>query len=694
MPFFVIYLIKLSLSLSAVFLFYYFILRKLTFYNHNRWYLLGYTLLSFFIPFINIAPVLEKNNWNSNEAISWVPVISTKQVAEIPQAAASSFSTWNLLILILATGMLVLLVRLLLQLFSFQKMIKNAMPIATEGMNLYQVNENIIPFSFGNSIFINRHLHSKTELEEIIRHEFVHVKQIHSIDIIWGEILCMLNWYNPFAWLLKKSIRQNLEFIADNKVLENGVSKKEYQYLLLKVIGNNQYSIAAQFNFSSLKKRIAMMNKNKSAKMHLLRFLFLLPVLAVILVSFRKEIGDTLTDKKKQVTPAVHIENITDTVPAIAEPNSKGYVVYIIDNKGDRTVIVNDKAGKEVKRLLLTEWNANKEKYENLYGEILPLLQLKGVFRQQNDENHMKDFLKRNPDIKYLDWVFTGGEKPDSVYIHKKKGEIERYSIVNNANQQQVEDKYGALPYEHVLPPPPAAPSAPENIDYPTPPQPPAAPTTPGVFEYPTPATPPAPVDYPTPPQPPAAPTAPGVFEYPTLPIPPAPVKLPANVKGISISNTKVTVTLKNGEKEIYDFSKPEQKEKFEKKYENILPLPTPPPAKEISPATDEITTLSGTIVMKDDDGSMITGNEGVLITITKNTTPEQLEGFKKEMKRKGIDLSYDEMEYDNDKLVKITGHMKSKDSHNNFVGEGFSKLILAMIKKGERTWFKVNTTE
>ncbi len=52
--------------------------------------------------------------------------------------------------------------------------------------------------------------------------------------MIWAEVLCILNWYNPFAWLIKKVIRQNLEFIADQKVLQNGLDKKQYQYLLLK----------------------------------------------------------------------------------------------------------------------------------------------------------------------------------------------------------------------------------------------------------------------------------------------------------------------------------------------------------------------------------------------------------------------------------------------------------------------------
>jgi len=363
MPFLFIYILKLSVSLAVVFLFYHFVLRKLTFYNWNRWYLLGYTLISFVIPFINITPALHKNELTEITLVQWVPLLY--------KSRDTSLTSWNILSLLIITGMLVLLIRLIVQFISFRGMKKKATFISEEGIRLYQVDESIIPFSFGNAVFINRHLHTAEELEEIIRHEFVHVKQRHSMDVIAGEILCLLNWYNPFAWLLQKSIRQNLEFIADNKVIENGFNKKQYQYLLLKVIGNNQFSIAPKFNFSSLKKRIAMMNKNKSAKLHLLRFLFLLPVLAFILVSFRNEIGDTLTGKQKelQVAPVI---NVTDTIPDVTENNSKGYVINVKDKKGECLLVIKDKTGKEVKRMLLTEWNENPEKYEALYGEIPP----------------------------------------------------------------------------------------------------------------------------------------------------------------------------------------------------------------------------------------------------------------------------------------------------------------------------------
>ncbi len=343
MPIALTYLLKLSVSLAVVFLFYHFVLRKLTFYNWNRWYLLGYTLLSFFIPFINISPVMEKYEWSGSGAVSWLPAIGPiPEPVNTVMQSNSSFTVWQWLMLAIPAGMLILLIRLVIQYISYRKLLKKANLISTGEINFYEVNEHIIPFSFGNSIFINRSLHTETELEDIIRHEVVHVKQKHSWDIIWGEVLCLINWYNPFVWLIRKAIRQNLEFIADKNVLDNGVDKKEYQFLLLKVIGNNQVSIANQFNFSSLKKRITMMNKNKSAKKQLFRFLFLLPVLAVILVSFRNEIGDTLAGKQKRLYPFPTV--VTDTIPEGTIPNNKGYIINVKDKKGECLLVIKDKA--------------------------------------------------------------------------------------------------------------------------------------------------------------------------------------------------------------------------------------------------------------------------------------------------------------------------------------------------------------
>ncbi len=379
------YFIKLSISLAVVWLFYQFVLRKLTFYNHNRWYLLVYSLLSFAIPFIDVSPALHQNDLSGSSVVQWVPLVYNKSITS-PQ-----FSLWNVVSIIIIAGMLAMLIRLLVQLFSFRRMMKEAVLISEEDIRLYQVNKSITPFSFGNAVFFNKNLHTSEELEKIICHEFIHVKQRHTIDILFSEILCLLNWYNPFAWLIRTAIRQNLEFVADNKVLQNGINKKQYQYLLLKVVGDNQFSIAQKFNFSSLKKRIAMMNKLKTNKKHLLRFLMLLPVLAFVLVSFRKEIGSTISVSKKPTAATVQVK---DTVPTPPLPTVSPFMT----------------AG------------------------ILP------------------DFLKRNPSIKDICCKVDEKTGELSVHISKKDGTKEYYNLANETEKKNAENLYGNLP---VPPPPP-----------------------------------------------------------------------------------------------------------------------------------------------------------------------------------------------------------------------------------------------
>jgi hypothetical protein len=295
MPVFFEYLLKFSISLGAVYLFYILVLQRLTFYNWNRRYLLFYSLLCFFIPFTNLSNLLSKSELDNNKLINSIPAFnfsgSTTVVASAANDYSSSLYYWQWGLVVLLIGSFLLLLRLAVQYFSFLKMRNAAELLSNEEVKLYRVKDKIIPFSFNNSIFINHEIENAEELKEIIRHEFVHVKQKHTIDILFAELLCIINWYNPFVWLMRKAIRQNLEFIADNNVLQSGLDRKQYQYLLLKVIGVSQFSITQQFNFSSLKKRIAMMNKLKSANVHLIKFLFALPLTAILLLAFRDKIN-------------------------------------------------------------------------------------------------------------------------------------------------------------------------------------------------------------------------------------------------------------------------------------------------------------------------------------------------------------------------------------------------------------------
>lgn len=172
-------------------------------------------------------------------------------------------------------------------------------------------------------------------------HEQVHVLQKHTLDNLWVEILFIINWFNPFVWLLRKAVKENLEYIADAQVLEHGINKQQYQYLLLHVSGIHQAGPTNAFNLSSLKNRIKMMNKTKTAKVQLLKFIFLLPLMVVLLFSFRavatkpqgtiEFYGSILNGTNNQP-----MEGVTITDPAnhiTATTDKHGYYTFSFDNE-------------------------------------------------------------------------------------------------------------------------------------------------------------------------------------------------------------------------------------------------------------------------------------------------------------------------------------------------------------------------
>jgi beta-lactamase regulating signal transducer with metallopeptidase domain len=690
MPALFSYLIKLSIGLAVVALFYQLVLRRLTFYNWNRWYLFAYTIACFFIPFIDINPILHNNEWTDTSLVQLIPIINDNPAALSNNTGAVHFNYWNIAIILLATGATIMLCRLLIQLISFRRMMKKAELISGDNLKVYQVNESIIPFSFGNSVFINRNLHTAEELQEIIRHEFVHARQKHSLDIIWSELLCMLNWYNPFVWLLRKSIRQNLEFIADNNVVENGIDKKEYQYLLLKVIGNSQFSIATQFNFSSLKKRIAMMNKTKSAKRQLLRMLFLLPATAVLLLAFRNKM-DAFENRGQEQPPVKTREAIfRDTVPEVMSPNSKGYIINIKDKSGECEVVIKDKDKKEVKRLLLTEWNEKADYYENLYGEIPP----PPPTALPSHEQWVK---AANPDVKSV------SVNNNFARVTLKNGKTENYDLNNAAEKKTFESKYGELP-EPPLPPLPLH----------------------------------------TPPSKTAKPGEPA-----TPPVPPAP---PSKVIGVKpnegvkadfdLKDNVITVTPKNGIKEVYDLKNDKEKKQFTEKYgepvvvsdittsvnsnintnvnavlattlksdivanNNINAVTVASTNLNTKIAADNVinaklaTTVSSPAVvnLKTDVATTVSPaiatnvDVDIMITITKNTSQTELEKLITKLKEKGYDLKFTNKNYNDGILTTISGVIKYKASSSTFSVTDFNDVTIAVFRDGDKVSFKILT--
>jgi TonB family protein len=119
-------------------------------------------------------------------------------------------------------------------------------------------------FSFFNNIFISENTFNGDDSEKIIAHEKVHISQLHSFDLLFAELVCIIQWFNPFAYLLKKAIRENHEFLADQEVISAYNDPSTYRLLLLTYSsGIKTNSLAHNFSYSLLKRRLNMINKPK-----------------------------------------------------------------------------------------------------------------------------------------------------------------------------------------------------------------------------------------------------------------------------------------------------------------------------------------------------------------------------------------------------------------------------------------------
>ncbi len=311
------YIINVGLVLATCLAFYKILLRKETFYKINRYVLIICLLVSFALPlwkvpqklsfrkanapalqynpgFIAVDPGETKSTATSTPAVvpsssTQAPVVQqeVKQSSSNSSSSSSGFSlaqfmTW--LIWIYWFGVIIFGLNFLFQTaLLLWRAYRN--PVIIDGRyRIVEVSGDKAPCSFGNNIFINPEKYEWDTYNQILLHEKVHIHQKHSIDILVAELVLIFQWFNPFAWIYRREVESNLEFLTDDQLMQkNQVEKKSYQLSLLKVSAPHfPLSLTTNYNQSILKKRIAMMNSKRSNLHTTWKYFFLLPVLALI----------------------------------------------------------------------------------------------------------------------------------------------------------------------------------------------------------------------------------------------------------------------------------------------------------------------------------------------------------------------------------------------------------------------------
>ncbi|RKF39240.1 hypothetical protein BCY89_26160 [Sphingobacterium siyangense] len=301
------YIIQVNLLLGIIYLGYIGLLKGLTFYFLNRAYFLVGGLFAFLYPFLDLKSLFVQRGLNMGVVGEQISLYITEP--EVQQ----QLTLGRLVEIVFMAGAVLLLLKFVFQLLSLLRIHLNSRSDQWRTYLFRNVLIPIVPFSFLNKIYVNKGQHVDAELKDIFKHEDIHVKGLHSLDILLFEMILVCCWYNPFVWLMRRAIRQNLEFLTDQQVLDKGIDKQTYQYSLLNVSKKGtSVGLSNQFNFKLLKRRIMMMNKKRSSKIELSKYAFLLPVFLLT--------GAAFTVSKAEGSIEGVVEKANETVLPIQLP--------------------------------------------------------------------------------------------------------------------------------------------------------------------------------------------------------------------------------------------------------------------------------------------------------------------------------------------------------------------------------------
>jgi len=284
-----IYLLKASAGMVLFYIVYWLFLRKETFYGANRWFLVASLISSIILPLFplqyNVLIVPEQNTTIIETLSNTFKNIQPENSGTVE--SGTGFNWIFGILLIYVTGAAIFLIRLLTQTVILLHLVVKYKVKSLEGIRIVENEKYGLPFSFFNIVFINPKFHKQENLPEILAHEKVHIRENHWFDLLLIELLTVIFWFNPFIWFFERSIKQNHEYLADEGVLAQGHEVGGYQALLVnQLMGMQIIGVTNNLNFALNTNRLKMMTKKKTSRIGGIRFVWTLPVLALLLFAF------------------------------------------------------------------------------------------------------------------------------------------------------------------------------------------------------------------------------------------------------------------------------------------------------------------------------------------------------------------------------------------------------------------------
>lgn len=308
------YLLQVAICHTVFYLLYRALYSNLTYFNFSRIYLLSATVISFIIPLLSIG-VWQPSDHALGSSLSFLALISQGSVAAVrsdtTDLAVSTYDLVDLLFPALLTiyliGCIFVSYKLLRSLWKIHLLIKSNEMVREEDYRIVRLKSGPAFFSFMTCIFINENKNSlkQDEYNTVLLHEQAHIRQKHSYDLLLMEVAGVVCWFNPFVKKLKTSLCQVHEYLADKAVMNTKQDPDAYSKLIIRLSHHYEAErFLHPFSVADLKRRINMLYIQKQSNMKAVRFVAIIPLLALLMMAFsfteRSEHGQQQTNVSEQ----------------------------------------------------------------------------------------------------------------------------------------------------------------------------------------------------------------------------------------------------------------------------------------------------------------------------------------------------------------------------------------------------------
>ncbi len=465
---FVNFIFESGISLGLFTVLYLIFLQKETFFKANRFFLLFALVFSSVLPLLHFGAMYTFQAFGTDlTGQQYSILLETVSIYgnSVSQSFIDSVTASSLVITIYLFGVLFFSFRLLVRLSQISLIIRRNKVVYENDMKLVVLEKDTSPFSFLSYVFTGANIKQQSGWEKMLIHEYEHVRQRHTIDVLFLEIISVLHWFNPFFWLLKRMLRENHEYLADRAVLIRDNNSIAYRQVLLSQLIGRHLNMANNFNYS-IKKRIKMMTQIKSSKlanMKVLVGMLLAIALVFVFACDNKDIvesGDEISELKSTETTSTLMDDALiivdgevferevfnqiapDAIESInvLKENLDEYVDKYGDIARNGVILITLKEGAtlsyntdtQIKKAISTpkiDISSKSEEYEDVFVTVEEMPQFPG------GEEELRQYLKMN--VKYPIVAQNAGiqGKVYVSFIVEKDGSVGRAKIVRGVDE-------------------------------------------------------------------------------------------------------------------------------------------------------------------------------------------------------------------------------------------------------------------